>query len=169
MKLGIEKVDIHIILRFSKGAKVGSYGALVGDAFGQGGKMVLQLGIVVNNVGLLVVYMIIIGDVLSGTWSEGEHHLGVMQEWFGHHWWTGRSVLLLLTTLLVLAPLISFKRVGDPISYIVFDSGKRSTISAETGCDNVCNCLTNNTKSSIMFIAYSKILVVSASKRVAIH
>nr|KAJ0216780.1 hypothetical protein LSAT_V11C300144570 [Lactuca sativa] len=34
------------------------------------------------------------GDVLSGTWSEGEHehHLGVMQEWFGQQWWTTRSV-----------------------------------------------------------------------------
>ncbi|GKG04213.1 sodium-coupled neutral amino acid transporter 5-like protein [Tanacetum coccineum] len=53
--------SVDIILRFSKGAKVASYGALVGDAFGKGGKMVLQLGIVVNNVGLLVVYMIIIG------------------------------------------------------------------------------------------------------------
>lgn len=112
----LTECSVDIILRFSKGAKVGSYGALVGDAFGKGGKMVLQLGIVVNNVGLLVVYMIIIGDVLSGTWSEGEHHLGVMQEWFGHHWWTGRSVLLLLTTLLVLAPLISFKRV-DSLRY----------------------------------------------------
>lgn len=55
------------------------------------------------------------GDVLSGTWSEGEHehHLGVMQEWFGQQWWTTRSVLLLLTTLLVFSPLISFKRVGE--------------------------------------------------------
>lgn len=57
--------------------------------------------------------MSVIGDVLSGTWSEGEHHLGVMQEWFGHRWWTERSILLLLTTLLVFSPLISFNRVGE--------------------------------------------------------
>ncbi|KAI3806657.1 hypothetical protein L1987_22569 [Smallanthus sonchifolius] len=60
--------------------------------------------------------MIIIGDVLSGTWSEGEHHLGLMQEWFGHQWWTTRSVLLLLTSLFVFSPLISFKRV-DSLRY----------------------------------------------------
>ena len=52
------------------------------------------------------------GDVLSGTWSYGVQHSGVVEEWFGQHWWTTRSSLLLLTTLFVFAPLISFKRVG---------------------------------------------------------
>ncbi|KAJ9560313.1 hypothetical protein OSB04_005473 [Centaurea solstitialis] len=108
--------SIDMILRFSRASKSNSYSGLVGDAFGGAGRTMLQVGIIVNNVGLLVVYMIIIGDVLSGTWSEGEHHLGVMQEWFGHHWWTTRSVLLLLTTLLVFCPLISFKRV-DSLRY----------------------------------------------------
>ncbi|XP_024963140.1 amino acid transporter AVT6A-like [Cynara cardunculus var. scolymus] len=108
--------SIDMILRFSRASKSNSYSGLVGDAFGGAGRTLLQVGIVVNNAGLLVVYMIIIGDVLSGTWSEGEHHLGVMQEWFGHHWWTTRSVLLLLTTLLVFCPLISFKRV-DSLRY----------------------------------------------------
>ncbi|CAH1443385.1 unnamed protein product [Lactuca virosa] len=101
--------SVDMILRFSRASNSKSYAALVGDAFGGAGRTLLQLGIVVNNAELLVVYMIIIGDVLSGTWSEGEHHLGVMQEWFGQQWWTTRSVLLLLTTLLVFSPLISFK------------------------------------------------------------
>lgn len=52
------------------------------------------------------------GDVLSGTLSDGVRHSGVVEEWFGQHWWTTRSSLLLLTTLFVFAPLISFKRVG---------------------------------------------------------
>lgn len=52
------------------------------------------------------------GDVLAGTWSSGVHHFGVAEEWFGEARWTTRSALLLLTTLLVFAPLISFKRVG---------------------------------------------------------
>ncbi|KAK9270412.1 hypothetical protein L1049_025991 [Liquidambar formosana] len=72
--------------------------------------------IVVNNMGMLVVYMIIIGDVLSGTWSDGVFHSGVMEEWFGQHWWTTRSFMLLLTTLFVFAPLISFSRV-DSLRY----------------------------------------------------
>lgn len=52
------------------------------------------------------------GDVLSGTWSDGVRHSGVVEEWFGQHWWTARSSLLLLTTLFVFTPLVSFKRVG---------------------------------------------------------
>ncbi|KAK9903612.1 hypothetical protein M0R45_001120 [Rubus argutus] len=76
----------------------------------------LQVCVVVNNLGMLVVYMIIIGDVLSGTWSDGVHHSGVMEEWFGQRWWTARFSLLLVTTLLVLAPLICLKRV-DSLRY----------------------------------------------------
>ncbi|GMP75265.1 hypothetical protein CsSME_00032418 [Camellia sinensis var. sinensis] len=56
------------------------------------------------------------GDVLSGTWSDGIHYSGVMEEWFGQQWWDKCSVLLLLTTILVFAPLISFKRL-DSLRY----------------------------------------------------
>lgn len=105
--------SIDMILRFSRAAKSTTYSGLVNDAFGGAGRTLLQVGIIVNNVGMLVVYMIIIGDVLSGTWSDGVYHLGVIQEWFGQHWWNTRSVLMLLTTLLVFSPLISFKRVDS--------------------------------------------------------
>ncbi|CAA0843348.1 Transmembrane amino acid transporter family protein [Striga hermonthica] len=105
--------SIEMILRFSKAAKTSSYSGLAADAFSGAGRNLLQLGIVINNVGMLVVYMIIIGDVLSETWSQGVHHTGVMEEWFGLHWWTTRSSILLLTTVFVFAPLISFKRVGE--------------------------------------------------------
>ncbi|XP_076959942.1 amino acid transporter AVT6A-like isoform X2 [Bidens hawaiensis] len=112
--------SVDMILRFSRASKSNSYAGLVADAFGGPGRTLLQIGIVVNNLGLLVVYMIIIGDVLSGTWSDGEHHLGLMQEWFGHQWWTSRFVLLLLTSVFVFSPLISFKRVaGVTITKII--------------------------------------------------
>lgn len=105
--------SIEMILRFSRASKSSSYSGVVGDAFGGVGRTVLQICVVVNNMGMLIVYMIIIGDVLSGTWLDKVHHLGVVEEWFGQHWWSTRSFLLLLTTLLVLTPLISFKRVGQ--------------------------------------------------------
>ncbi|XP_059631180.1 amino acid transporter AVT6A-like [Cornus florida] len=110
--------SIDMILRFTRASKTTSYSGLVGDAFGGAGRTLLQVCIVVNNVGTLVVYLIIIGDVLSGTWSAGGgvHHSGVLEEWFGQSWWTTRSSLLLLTTILVFAPLISFKRV-DSLRY----------------------------------------------------
>ncbi|KAF5740086.1 Amino acid transporter [Tripterygium wilfordii] len=108
--------SIDMILRFSRASKTASYSGVVADAFGGTGSTLLQACIVVNNLGMLVVYMIIIGDVLSGTGSGGVHHSGLMEEWFGQHWWTSRSSLLLPTTLFVFAPLISFKRV-DSLRY----------------------------------------------------
>ncbi|KAI8005445.1 Amino acid transporter AVT6A [Camellia lanceoleosa] len=112
----LTEASIDMILRFSRASKAFSYSGLVGDAFGGAGRNLLQACIVINNLGTLVVYMIIIGDVLSGTWSDGIHYSGVMEEWFGRQWWDKRSVLLLLTTILVFAPLISFKRL-DSLRY----------------------------------------------------
>ncbi|XP_065880898.1 amino acid transporter AVT6A-like [Euphorbia lathyris] len=108
--------SIFMILRFGKSSKLATYSGVVADAFGGPGRTLLQICIIINNLGLLIVYMIIIGDVLGGTWSDGMHHSGIMEEWFGQRWWTPRSFLLLLTTLLVFSPLISFKRV-DSLRY----------------------------------------------------
>ncbi|KAI3903464.1 hypothetical protein MKW98_032118 [Papaver atlanticum] len=110
--------SIEIILRFGKASKSVSYSGVVGDSFGGGGRTLLQICVIVNNLGLLIVYMIIIGDVMSGTrLSSGMvHHSGVLEEWFGTHWWTSPYVILLFTALTVISPLISFKRV-DSLRY----------------------------------------------------
>ncbi|KDO81425.1 hypothetical protein CISIN_1g012823mg [Citrus sinensis] len=108
--------SIDMIMRFSRASKSATYSGVVADAFGGAGRALLQVCIVVNNLGMLVVYMIIIGDVLSGAWLNGVHHSGVTEEWFGQHWWTTRFTLLLLTTLFVFLPLISFRRV-DSLRY----------------------------------------------------
>jgi sodium-coupled neutral amino acid transporter 2 len=52
------------------------------------------------------------GDVLSGTSSSGAHHTGVLEGWFGEHWWNARAFVLLITTLFVFSPLACFKRIG---------------------------------------------------------
>ncbi|XP_042450290.1 amino acid transporter AVT6B-like [Zingiber officinale] len=94
-----------------------SYAAIVSDALGAPGGTLLQSCIILNNLGMLVVYMIIIGDVLSGTSVRGsDHHTGVLERWFGQQWWTERAFLLLTTTIFVFAPLISLKRV-DSLRY----------------------------------------------------
>ncbi|KAH9755885.1 Aa trans domain-containing protein [Citrus sinensis] len=108
--------SIDMIMRFSRASKSATYSGVVADAFGGAGRTLLHVCIVVNNLGMLVVYMIIIGDVLSGAWLNGVHHSGVTEEWFGQHWWTTRFTLLLLTTLFVFLPLISFRRV-DSLRY----------------------------------------------------
>ncbi|MBA0765174.1 hypothetical protein Gotri_014423 [Gossypium trilobum] len=85
--------SIDKILRFSRATKSATYSGVAADAFGGTDR-----------------------DVLSGTWEDGFHHKGVMEEWFGEHWWTTRSALLMFTTLFVFAPLISFKRI-DSLRY----------------------------------------------------
>lgn len=112
----LTNASIDLLLRFSRAGKSVSYGGVMEDAFGVIGRMLLQVCVMVNNIGVLVVYMIIIGDVLSGTTSDGVHHAGVLQGWFGVHWWNGRFFVLLVTTLGVFAPLASLKRI-DSLSY----------------------------------------------------
>ncbi|RDX62934.1 Amino acid transporter AVT6A, partial [Mucuna pruriens] len=108
--------SITMLVRFTRASKSSTYSGAVRDAFGNLGRNLLLLCIIVNNVGILVVYMVIIGDVFSGSWSEGVHYSGVVEEWFGQSWWSTRPVLLLLTTLLILVPLASFRRV-DSLRY----------------------------------------------------
>ncbi|CAN6805330.1 hypothetical protein Bca4012_052553 [Brassica carinata] len=105
--------SIEFLLRFSKIKKSRSYGGLMGDSFGKPGKILLQVAVLVNNIGVLIVYMIIIGDVLAGKTEDGTHHHGVLEGWFGHHWWNGRAFVLLITTLGVFAPLACFKRIDS--------------------------------------------------------
>ncbi|KAG8382996.1 hypothetical protein BUALT_Bualt05G0137900 [Buddleja alternifolia] len=109
----LTEISVGMLLRFSKGSGAGSYGDLMGDAFGDVGKKVLQVCVVINNIGVLIVYMIIIGDVLSGTSSSGVHHAGLLEGWFGEHWWNRRFFVLLVTTLAVFTPLASFKRIDS--------------------------------------------------------
>lgn len=109
----LTEASIEFLIRFSRTAKSTSYGAVMGDTFGKYGKMMLQICVIVNNIGMLVVYMIIIGDVLSGTTESGVHHNGVLEGWFGIHWWNGRFFVLLVTTLGIFAPLACLKRIDS--------------------------------------------------------
>ena len=53
--------SIELLMRFSRVAGAPSYGAVMGDAFGLGGRRLLQVCVVVKTVGIMIVYMIIIG------------------------------------------------------------------------------------------------------------
>ncbi|XP_058747644.1 amino acid transporter AVT6A-like [Vicia villosa] len=108
--------SLDILMRFSRVAKAQSYGDVMGFAFGSLGRLVFQMAVLLNNFGILVVYTIIIGDVLSGTSSSGIHHFGVLEGWFGEHWSTGRTFVLFVTTIVVFAPLGFFKRI-DSLRY----------------------------------------------------
>ncbi|CAN6277816.1 unnamed protein product [Urochloa humidicola] len=112
----LTEASIDMLVRCSHQGKITSYGWLMGDTFGQWGRIALQVSVVINNIGVLIVYMIIIGDVLSGTSTTGVHHSGIFEGWFGPRVWNSRPVVLLATTLLVFAPLVSFKRL-DSLRY----------------------------------------------------
>ncbi|EOY03852.1 Transmembrane amino acid transporter family protein, putative [Theobroma cacao] len=52
-------------------------------------------------------------DVLSGSTSSGVHHAGILEGWFGEHWWTSRAVVVLVLTAVVLVPFLCFKRIDS--------------------------------------------------------
>eukprot|EP01018_Ginkgo_biloba_P000989 Gb_25787 [translate_table: standard] len=109
----LTNLSIEFLLRFSKAGKAISYRGVMADAFGRPGGILLQICIIVKTLGILMIYMIIIADVVSGTSSNGVHHAGVLEEWFGVCWWTGRTAALFLTTILILVPLVSFRHVDS--------------------------------------------------------
>jgi len=59
----LAEASIEMLLRFSRAGKCASYGGLMGDAFGKTGRIMLQVAVLINNVGVLIVYMIIIGMI----------------------------------------------------------------------------------------------------------
>ncbi|KAK9991300.1 hypothetical protein SO802_026285 [Lithocarpus litseifolius] len=56
--------SLEMMLRFSRVGNSHSYGEVMQNAFGRAGRLLLQICILVNNVGTLIVYMIIIGNIL---------------------------------------------------------------------------------------------------------
>uniref|UniRef100_A0A0E0C9N4 Amino acid transporter transmembrane domain-containing protein n=1 Tax=Oryza meridionalis TaxID=40149 RepID=A0A0E0C9N4_9ORYZ len=101
---------VDFMLRYTRGPS--SYAALMGDAFGRAGAALLNVFVAFNAIGTLTVYLIIIGDVMSGTTSDGKAHDGVLTEWFGQQWWTGREAVLVAAAVLLL-PLVLRKRVDS--------------------------------------------------------
>ncbi|XP_008230414.1 PREDICTED: sodium-coupled neutral amino acid transporter 4-like [Prunus mume] len=111
------EASIEMLLRFSKAGCAYSYGDAMADAFGRIGKVLLQICIVIYNAGSLIVYMIIIEDVLSGSTSKEVHHAGILEGWFGEHWWTSRAFVLVAVTVIIFFPLMFFERI-DSARYI---------------------------------------------------
>ncbi|KAJ0975534.1 hypothetical protein J5N97_017499 [Dioscorea zingiberensis] len=78
-----------------------SYAGMMRDSFGRAGPVLLQLCVALTNDGGLIMYLIIIV------------HLGVLQEWFGEHWWNSREVTLLITAFGIMGPLLLLRRVDS--------------------------------------------------------
>ncbi|XP_058787639.1 amino acid transporter AVT6D-like [Vicia villosa] len=107
----LAEVSVDFLMRFTHAGDTTTYSGVMKEAFGPAGALAAQVCVIVTNFGGLILFLIIIGDVLSGKVSGDEVHLGILQEWFGIHWWNSREVALLVTLVVVMLPLVLFKSV----------------------------------------------------------
>ncbi|XVE99841.1 hypothetical protein REPUB_Repub03eG0236400 [Reevesia pubescens] len=104
-------VSVEFLMRYTHAGNSTTYAGVMKESFGRVGSILVQICVMINNLGCLIIYLIIIGDVLSGNQPEGSVHLGVLQEWFGIHWWNSRAFALLFIVVLIMLPLVLFRRV----------------------------------------------------------
>ncbi|OMO75869.1 Amino acid transporter, transmembrane [Corchorus olitorius] len=104
-------ISVEFLMKFTYAGKSTTYAGVMRESFGRLGSVLVQICVMTNNLGCLIIYLIIIGDVLSGNQPEGSEHLGVLQEWFGIHWWNSRAFALLFVLVFVMLPLVLFRRV----------------------------------------------------------
>jgi amino acid permease len=105
----LSEVTIELLVRFSAYCHALSYGEVVHRAMGRPASVVVQMCVIINNAGVLVVYLIIIGDVMSGSLK----HMGVMDQLLGHGEWDNRRLLILLVLVIFLAPLCALDKIDS--------------------------------------------------------
>ncbi|KAK5835753.1 hypothetical protein PVK06_011456 [Gossypium arboreum] len=89
--------------------KARSYGEVVQIAMGRTARVLSEICIIVNNAGVLIVYLIIMGDVMSSS----VRHIGVFDKWLGHVFWDHRKLLVLVVMVVFLAPLCVLDRIDS--------------------------------------------------------
>ncbi|PKA52850.1 Lysine histidine transporter 2 [Apostasia shenzhenica] len=105
----LSEISIELLVRFSVISKSTSYGELVESAFGLPVRILSEICIIINNAGVLIVYLIIIGDVMSGS----PEHIGVFHQLFGHGVWDFRKLVILIILILFLAPLCALEKIDS--------------------------------------------------------
>lgn len=105
----LSEISIELLVRFSVLCKSSSYGDVVHSALGSFARVVSEICIIINNAGILVVYLIIIGDVMSGSFE----HVGVFEQLLGHGWWDNRKLVILIVLVVFLAPLCALQMIDS--------------------------------------------------------
>ncbi|KAK1407097.1 hypothetical protein QVD17_38708 [Tagetes erecta] len=103
----LAEISVELLIRFAVQCKAKSYGEVVQQALGSPARIVSEICIIVNNAGVLVVYLIIMGDVMSGS----GRHAGVLEQWFGNGFWDNRKLVMLIMLIVFLAPLCALDRI----------------------------------------------------------
>ncbi|GMP23597.1 hypothetical protein CsSME_00001136 [Camellia sinensis var. sinensis] len=104
-------VSVEFMMRFTNFGESSTYAGLMYESFGRFGSVAVQICVLITNLGCLIIYQIIIGDVLSGTHLQGPVHLGILQEWFGIQWWNTRAFALFFMLIFVMLPLVLIRRL----------------------------------------------------------
>ncbi|KAI4329371.1 hypothetical protein L6164_021641 [Bauhinia variegata] len=105
----LSEISAELLVRFSVLSKASSYGEVVEYAMGRPAKILSEICIIVNNAGVLVVYLIIMGDVMSGS----VHHMGVFDQLMGNGMWDHRKLVVLIAMVVFLAPLCSLDKIDS--------------------------------------------------------
>ncbi|XP_057787881.1 amino acid transporter AVT6E [Salvia miltiorrhiza] len=105
----LSEISVELLVRFAVQCKAATYGEVVEAALGRTARTLSEICIIVNNAGVLVVYLIIIGDVMSGSL----HHMGVFDQWWGHGFWDHRKIVILIVLVLFLAPLCTLDKIDS--------------------------------------------------------
>lgn len=105
----LSEISVELLVRFSVLFKANTYGEIVQCAMGRSARILSEICIVINNAGVLVVYLIIMGDVMSGSL----HHIGVFDQWLGNGVWDHRKLLILAVLVIFLAPLCALNKIDS--------------------------------------------------------
>lgn len=104
-------ISVEFLMRYTHSGQSTTYAGVMKEAYGVVGSVAVQVCVMMTNLGCLIMYLIIIGDVLSGKNHDGSAHLGVLQEWFGVLWWNSRAMAILIVVVFVMLPLVMFRRI----------------------------------------------------------
>ncbi|KAJ0246855.1 Amino acid transporter AVT6C [Hirschfeldia incana] len=107
----LSTVSAGFLMKSTLAGESTTYAGVMKESFGKLGSVAVQVVTMVSTFGGTVVFSIIIGDVLSGNENGGSVHLGVLQGWFGSHWWNTRIFALLFIYGFVFLPLVLCRRV----------------------------------------------------------
>lgn len=105
----LSEISIELLVRFSALYKASSYGEVVQSALGRPFRVLSEICIIINNAGILVVYLIIIGDVMSGSLK----HAGVFDQLLGSGVWDHRKLVILVVLIIFLAPLCALEKIDS--------------------------------------------------------
>lgn len=105
----LSEISVELLVRFSVHCKASSYGEVVEFALGRPARILSEICIIINNAGVLVVYLIIMGDVMSGS----IHHVGVFDQWLGNGIWDHRKLVILVVVVAFLAPLCALEKIDS--------------------------------------------------------